>query len=147
MSDLWDWVTAVWLGACACGALAAAKVGFVQHDLLLLAVSTAAAICLAWLIGGHAASRVWRRLPAAAGLVADGNRDGGQPMNTYARRRPESLVVQSASTLWQQSDRPHPAFTSVADAAVLEREERAAAVYAVAAERCAETVIAAAGRR
>jgi hypothetical protein len=61
MSDLWYWVTAVWLGACLCGALTAAKIGFVEHDVLLVAVSSAASVCLVWLIGGPAASGILRR--------------------------------------------------------------------------------------
>lgn len=78
MSNLADLVTAVWLGACLCGALAEAKIGFVDHDILLFAVSSAASLCLVWLIGRPAASWIWRRRrTAAARVVAGGGREDG----------------------------------------------------------------------
>jgi hypothetical protein len=87
MSDLWEWVTAVWLGACLVGALVAAKIGFAQHDLMLLGLSCAACVGLAWLVGGPAASWLWRRPPLAAGPVGDGSRKGAHgPRRERAQR-------------------------------------------------------------
>ncbi|MEA2384864.1 MAG: hypothetical protein QOH72_4835 [Solirubrobacteraceae bacterium] len=77
MRDVWYWVTAVWLGVCLCGALAAAKLGFAEHDFLLLAVASAASICLVGLIAGPAASGFLRRRSTSAAAVTDRRRERG----------------------------------------------------------------------